>query len=317
VQGAVGAYGYNKAETEVSARKTALAEAMAAAPDQAAQLAILQQAYPDESAAAQFAQINRGSAKKRDWEWYDSLPPEEQARVDVHEGSKLPNERQNWENYNSLSGDEQEDYLIWKRAGKYIDTGSKIQAVNPVTNETTVIAEKDLAPKDTLEHIENVTRTKAETAFTVASKQALPKLRQNADLMLTTIRKLKNHPGLESITGKSSITNVVAIPGSDRANALAVRDQLKGQVFLKAFNDLKGGGHITEIEGLKAENSLARLHTAQSLAEFNIALNELEIMVLTGLERAQAAAGMTGTAGTTGSVPTIDELLEQYPAHGN
>jgi hypothetical protein len=63
---------------------------------------------------------------------------------------------------------------------------------------------------------------------------------------------------------------------------------------------LKGGGHITEIEGQKATQAIARLRTAQSEEGFMKALDDLEAVVQRGLQNAYAKAGQQPPA-TSGS----------------
>lgn len=63
------------------------------------------------------------------------------------------------------------------------------------------------------------------------------------------------------------------IPGYNSGfnNRLA---QLQGQTFLQAFNSLRGSGAITEMEGDKATNAIARLQRASTEKEFYDALGE-------------------------------------------
>lgn len=75
-------------------------------------------------------------------------------------------------------------------------------------------------------------------------------------------------------------------------------NQLQGTAFLEAFNMLKGGGQITEIEGQKAEQAMARLNEAQNEEDFLQALKEYEDAVKTGFQKLQAQAGI-GVSPTT------------------
>jgi hypothetical protein len=54
--------------------------------------------------------------------------------------------------------------------------------------------------------------------------------------------------------------------------------QIQGQAFLQAYNALRGGGAITEVEGQKGEASVARLMQAQTPEEFYEALKEARVM---------------------------------------
>lgn len=67
--------------------------------------------------------------------------------------------------------------------------------------------------------------------------------------------------------------------------------QLQGKAFLEAFENLKGGGQITEVEGRKATEAIARLNASQSEKAFRAALSELRDVVGAGLERARQRAG--------------------------
>ena len=62
-------------------------------------------------------------------------------------------------------------------------------------------------------------------------------------------------------------------------------EQLQGGVFPQAFESLKGGGQITELEGKKAEQAMARLNTVQDPVAFREAVNELRIITENGIRR--------------------------------
>jgi hypothetical protein len=120
----------------------------------------------------------------------------------------------------------------------------------------------------------------------VVLKQDKQKALDSGNDALRTIDKALNHPGLETGTGLSSKVNPKNyIPGTDAFNFGVVRDQLKGQAFLQAFASLKGGGQITEVEGTKAENAMARLNNAQSTKEYKDSLQDLRDVVDRGLRR--------------------------------
>ena len=63
--------------------------------------------------------------------------------------------------------------------------------------------------------------------------------------------------------------------GTKEAGAMARIDQVKGGIFLQAFQSLKGGGAITEREGEAATKAYGRLSTDQSEEDFNAALKDL------------------------------------------
>ncbi len=105
------------------------------------------------------------------------------------------------------------------------------------------------------------------------------------------IDELKAHPGLEAGTGMSSILPVM--PGSDRADFEARKSQLLGGVFLQGFQMLKGGGPVTEVEGLKAEQAMARMDAATSKDDFVAALEDYREALRDGLQKLRRRAGGT------------------------
>lgn len=74
--------------------------------------------------------------------------------------------------------------------------------------------------------------------------------------------------------------------------------QLTGGAFLQAFESLKGGGQITEIEGAKATSALARLQNfKQSEAGYRKALTDFETEVTRLVELAKTRAGVSSASG--------------------
>ena len=104
--------------------------------------------------------------------------------------------------------------------------------------------------------------------------------------------KQKPHPGFESAVGISAAPLSGFIPGTNTTDFKERFNQIKGQSFLQAFETLKGGGQITEIEGAKATAALNRMNLAQSEAEFIKAAREFEENVSKGMELARKRAGI-------------------------
>jgi hypothetical protein len=143
-------------------------------------------------------------------------------------------------------------------------------------------------PKDVAEAAKQKEIGEARGQATVS----LPTTIANAEQTLQVIKSLKDDPYRTQATGLSSVFNAIpATGGFDYAQKL---EQLKGRTFLEAFQALKGGGAITEIEGKKAEAAIARLNPGQSEKSFLEALNELEQIVSAGIERAKQRAGQPG-----------------------
>ena len=107
-----------------------------------------------------------------------------------------------------------------------------------------------------------------------------------AQRTLGQIDAVLNHPAIGLGTG---VTGIVArrVPGTPAYDFSSRVDQLQGQAFLQAFNTLRGGGQITEVEGRKATEAIARLDPRLGEEAFRSALGELREIVQTGLARAQ------------------------------
>lgn len=117
--------------------------------------------------------------------------------------------------------------------------------------------------------------------------QNLPRVIQESDNTINLINKALNHPGLPVATGlQGRLDPRNYLPGTNAADFKVLLDQIKGGTFLQAFQSLKGGGAITEVEGRKAEQAIARLDTAQSEPEFRRALMDLAQIASTAKQRA-------------------------------
>jgi len=123
---------------------------------------------------------------------------------------------------------------------------------------------------------------------TAGAQFDLPRVESNVTQALGDINKLKNHPGLGNITGIYSKAPI--IPGTDQAAANALAEQVQGQTFLQAYNSLKGGGAITDIEGKKGEAAIARLNRSQSTEDYRAALDDLSSVLKSGLDRMRKQA---------------------------
>jgi hypothetical protein len=103
----------------------------------------------------------------------------------------------------------------------------------------------------------------------------------------------KPHEGFESSVGFSGAPLAKYISGSPVADFRGRFDQIKDKTFLQAFENLKGAGQITEVEGAKATSALNRMSLAQSEKEFIIAAREFEENVTKGMQLARERAGFT------------------------
>ena len=129
-----------------------------------------------------------------------------------------------------------------------------------------------------------------------------------ADNTISLIDELLNDPDLAGSTGpiQGRLPNVSG--GAIRVQTKL--DQLQGKAFLEAYNILKGGGQITEVEGTKAEKAMVRLNTAQKDEDFVAALNDFKDAVTLGIQKLEADAGLGGASPVnSGSAAVTDDPL--------
>lgn len=140
---------------------------------------------------------------------------------------------------------------------------------------------------------------KGRAEATLEAQQNLPRVLQESNNTIRLIDQALNHPGRVVATGASSrLDPRNFIPGTEARDFQALLDQIKGGTFLQAFQSLKGGGAITEVEGRKAEQAIARLQTDQTEEGFANSLRELRQIAVDAIGRAQKKAqGPTGNTG--------------------
>lgn len=128
------------------------------------------------------------------------------------------------------------------------------------------------------------------------------------------IDKALNHPGRTTATGLSgSIDPRNYLPATDARDFQVLLDQIGGTAFLQAFESLKGGGQITEMEGKKATDAIARLNRAQSDREFEQSLRDLRDVMESGRQRLGGAQAQQ-PASTTAPAPFDAEKEARYQA---
>lgn len=132
----------------------------------------------------------------------------------------------------------------------------------------------------------------------------LPKVEELSTRIGSQVDAVLNDPNLPNVTGWQANLPTFNPRNVDTEERIA---QLGGAAFLQAFESLKGGGQITEIEGKKATDAMARLtNLRQSDEGFKTALQDFkkEVGALVELARRKARSGQQqpGAAGA-GNAP--------------
>lgn len=111
----------------------------------------------------------------------------------------------------------------------------------------------------------------------------------NAKSIKRTLDELISDPNLGEISGGfmglQGLQSDV-FPMSETQRRLQPKiDQLQGQKFLSAYETLKGGGQITEVEGLKAEQAQAAINQRMSDKDFKQGLEDYRKVIENGIAR--------------------------------
>jgi hypothetical protein len=130
-----------------------------------------------------------------------------------------------------------------------------------------------------------------ESAKRLASAKAdLPKLEAGITTIERVLNSIENHPGKNRAVGAYMGMVAPALLGADAVDFERKREQLQGNLFLQAYDQLRGGGQITEVEGAKAEAAMANMSRAQSVEQFDAAVREFREVIQAARQRARNAA---------------------------
>ena len=221
------------------------------------------------------------------------ISPQEYKMLDPSAGVANPSAVREFEYFQSLDDDRKKEFLAVKRAQQIKDFGGYHGAVSP-DGSVENIGNKTLKPEQELNYVTNAAAAQKEGAARGEASAAAEADLAKADQFIDLLDMAINHPGREAATGLSSLFNVAAIPGSERKDFLVLGQQLRGKNFLEAYQSLKGGGQITEIEGLKAEQAQSRLNEAQSEGEYLKALNEMKLLIAERKDLIRSKVGIAG-----------------------
>ncbi len=154
---------------------------------------------------------------------------------------------------------------------------------------------------------------KARSQAQIQAQLDLPVATDEANYVVNLIDRLISHPGLSGVVGMKNTSGLLGsafgtggIPGTTEADFETLRQQVKGKTFLQAYQRLRGAQAITDIEGQKATDALARLETAQSENAFKQALTEYRDIIKQGLNRLRERAGQVSDQ------PDDEQLRREY-----
>lgn len=133
------------------------------------------------------------------------------------------------------------------------------------------------------------------------AKANLPKIESANKFVNGYVDAVLKHPGRPWSTGLLSLAPTVR--GTKQADFRNKMDQIGGQSFLQAFETLRGGGQITQIEGEKATAAINRMKASTSDEEFNSAAQDFKNVVESALKNARDLASGKSLAPTQEQPP--------------
>lgn len=113
--------------------------------------------------------------------------------------------------------------------------------------------------------------------------------------MRQTVTDLLEHPGFSGSVGAKNQAYLFGlksqpVAGTKEADFKAMLDQVQGGAFLQAFESLKGGGQITQVEGEKATQAIVRAQQSQSEEGFKKSMNDFLSVLDKAEQRAKSGA---------------------------
>lgn len=210
---------------------------------------------------------------------------------------KRPTEIENYEYMDRLPQDKKPSWFANKRNPTTINQGDQTSVLNPVDPTVpSAVYPTNLKPADKLGYVgqrEIVTKRNQMMSERITEAQlSLPQAEDNYKYMADLLDTVHDHKGLEQVIGMPNIMTLGGhLPASDGADFRPYLKQLQGKQFLEAFESLKGGGQITEVEGNKATDAMARMQTTQSEPAFRKALREFKEVIFRAIVRHRTLAG--------------------------
>lgn len=236
---------------------------------------------------AQLQKVGQGPASVQEYEYAKANGFKGSYEDFKKIGSTAPSNVQEYEYYSKLPQDQKDAYLTMKRANPWINLGgsmalpSQTQPAGPPLAQVpkTLPPEELPATKQAQALGTGRGKTQAET------EAGAPKALNQTEQMIGSIDAVLKDPNLPISTGFMSKLSFV--PGTPQYDFTVKVKQLQGQAFLQAYESLKGGGVITEVEGTKATQAMARLDQAQSETAFRSALEEMRGVLTSARDRIQ------------------------------
>lgn len=265
--------------------------------------AVLPYAQPDD--ILKMAGGQSKTAEQKNWEYAQGLPEDQRAMFLSKSGGSGPATVQEWEYFSKLDAPSQARFLEMKRNPQIMNLGGAqaVRAPGGGISESYVVTPKITETPEFQAAQETAKVSARETVERGAEATSnLPKVQASAANARNMVQGVLNHPGFSSTVGMTMMPGARFIPGTKEADFQSRMDQLKGSAFLQAFETLKGGGQITEVEGKKATDAINRMSISTSENEFRQAAQDFLSVVDRAEQNAIRSAKATPTQGRAGTL---------------
>jgi len=195
------------------------------------------------------------------------------------------------EDFDALPTEQQELLKAMKRGVQFTPQS----AAEFILNQTKMRMETEQKVKMRQSDPAVAASVQRDTATAEAQKKASAQRRQAAmdtiGSMRSTVNDLLSHPGFSGSVGAKNQAYLFGlkqnpIAGTKEADFKAMLEQVQGGAFLQAFESLKGGGQITQVEGEKATQAIVRAQQSQSEEGLKKSMNDF----LSVLDKAEKRA---------------------------
>jgi len=204
----------------------------------------------------------------------------------------VPMSVKEWQYYDKLPQAQKDEYLRMKRAQPTVNLGGSVIQPSP-TQPGQISGEfaKTLPPEEEPQHIAEKKAAEVTGKDIGETQIKLQQTIDQADESIQLVDDLLSHPGFSMAVGKSRMLQTQKIPGTDAYDWEVRRKQLLGKQFMEAYQTLKGGGQITEIEGEKATDAMSRMDAASSEPAFIKAARDFQDVIRKGRDRTLMKVG--------------------------
>lgn len=195
------------------------------------------------------------------------------------------------EDFDALPSEQQELLKAMKRGVQFTPESAAQFITSQITRRMDAESKMQMQASDPVRQAQ---QNRLQTESEAMKTQRVQRQQSTLDTigsMRGTINDVLTHPGFSGSVGAKNQAYLFGlksepIAGTKEADFKALLDQVQGGAFLQAFESLKGGGQITQIEGEKATQAIVRAQQSQSEEGFKKSMNDF----MSVLDRAEKRA---------------------------